>query len=212
MKNTLTALLLCLLALTGCATRNLPLDRALDPAGPNGVVMGSITYTGAFPAAYSVFYRPIGRAAAPAKFSSGEAVMQVARAAPNEFVDHELKGNLFVAELPPGEYEVFNWQVATGRTHASAVDAFSLRFTVAPGRVTYLGNFAFAQLRNISVEVGVAEVVHRDAIERDLSVFRSRYTRLADAPVTPGVEAGAVTVQLGGRAAAQLTQPLNVRF
>lgn len=65
-----------------------------------------------------------------------------------DFDDGEKKGIVFAQALPPGEYEIYNYQVYSANgafeTRWYARDDFSVRFIVAPGSVNYLGDIEFA--------------------------------------------------------------------
>ncbi len=113
-------------------------------------------------------------------------------------------GRLAVLQLPAGEYEIFQWKGDTtvwtrgGLNYAVNSTVFSIRFTVRPGEVSYLG-----QLRLILPnEVGLADmkadfrIEFTRAPERDLALLKSKYPDAANvqiavaAPPAPSELAG----------------------
>jgi len=109
-------------------------------------------------------------------------------------------GVVLVASLPPGRYEVFNFQLAkvvgtTFTTLRSRKD-FSIPFEIKPGKAVYLGNFqanAVRQdFRGTSIEVAAVFVVD-SRFQTDVGLIRARSgTRplLADVTdATPSVSA-----------------------
>lgn len=63
---------------------------------------------------------------------------------PAEFKEGEAKGRSFAVRLPPGNYELFNFEFgyhAFGEVTRFAHDDFSIPFSVSRGGTTYLGEF-----------------------------------------------------------------------
>lgn len=79
---------------------------------------------------------------------------------------------VFPFTLPPGEYEFYRWSQPAQGTYASSEAPFSLRFSVRPDQVTYIGN---VQLRTEGKRFGVAFV---DKREWDVPGFLARYPRV----------------------------------
>lgn len=103
--------------------------------------------------------------------------------------DNKEKALVDVRRLPPGDYEVFNFDVhMNGGTIQESWRArrnFSIPFTIAPGGATYLGEFIAVKLTGhnffgMAVPDG-AYFLLSDKAERDLPVARLKEAGLAEA-------------------------------
>ena len=71
-------------------------------------------------------------------------------------------GRLAVIELAPGDYELRRWVINVSNVAAYVSNRpFGLRFTVAPGRATYLGSV------HVDIQVGASTQRLPYALERD---------------------------------------------
>lgn len=205
-KFLLLAALVCLLG--ACATPNIGKDYVLDEKSGKGVVVGSITYAGGY-SGYRVSYRQMPNGPR-GFFETGKGVVLIPYFPKGDFEDQELKGNLFVAELPPGEYEMFTWTISSGPATVTASVPFSVSFRVEPGKAVYLGNFEFTQTASFGLTVTGAALTYRESAERDMAVFRRKYPRLSEVPVSSSIERGAIYYQLGGEYRTTIVIPINI--
>jgi hypothetical protein len=86
---------------------------------------------------------------------------------------------VFAVPLPPGDYEFFTYlgyAPGSGDTnHARPKVDFSIPFTIAAGRTTYVGEYIVdsrPQMRSTGRMVAEARFVVSDRLERDLAVAR----------------------------------------
>ena len=193
--------------LLGCATPNIEKDYSLEKNPSMGVVVGSITYQGPY-SAYIVGYRqlPDGEAG---QFQTGQSQMLIPYFPKKDFSEDDAEGDLFVAALPAGKYEIYWWRFNGGAAHISSEEPFKIEFTVVPGKFVYVGNFQFAISRKIGLVAG-ATVTYKDMSERDLPKFKQKYPKFAGAPISAAVEKGANFPNLGGESTANYTIPLII--
>jgi hypothetical protein len=195
--------------LAACATRNIANDYALSDGANKGVVVGSITYSGAY-AGYEVHYRKVDDAAVRGFFHYGmNKYLAMPRTGKSDIAEPGnpgVRGDLFAAELPAGEYEISSWEVSQGTTATSTpTQPVSIRFTVKPGEATYLGNYHFVRTsRALTLSTGY-EVTAKDEAARDLKIFAEKYPRLSQAKVTSGIGQGQRYEQIGGRSHTVIT-------
>lgn len=185
--KTRTWLSLALLALaavvSGCAARSIKQDYQLNPE--KGVLLGSITRDGML-AGYRVLFRPLGQEKGFDFVETGcDSIVEPSCYARQDFEAIGLKGDLFAVELPPGDYEVFAWDVVSGSIHVGPSSPISLRYRIAPGRATYVGNFHFTQTARFGLGVAGARVDHSKPFERDFALIQDKY---------PGLSAHAIDI------------------
>jgi hypothetical protein len=84
-------------------------------------------------------------------------------------------GIVDVRRLPPGDYEVYNFEIRwEGGDTQTAEAGFSIPFSIAPGRATYVGNF-------MAVEAaGGAYFVLSDEASRDIPIARKKEPGLGE--------------------------------
>lgn len=198
-------LILTTLWLGGCATSsNLGADHVLDPAGTKGLLVASITHAGQL-SAYNVYYRQVPDGV-EGRLRSGQGMVLIPLPDAGDFQDRS--GHLVTAELPAGEYEVHGWGIDSGYAHVRSTGQVSIRFLVEPGRAVYLGNFDFTPTSKLGATITGAEVVYREAMDRDLAAFRKKHPRLAATPVTALLEKGASHARLGSAGSTRFNMPL----
>jgi len=174
------------LAASGCASLNTrdPLYRTYMTEVPekHGVVFGSLGYLGRSPyTSTMLLYRGKGYEISRA-FSY---VHGSQRSGFPNFSEAETRGIVFFAQLAPAEYEIFRFELSQfrgqlGSTTFRSNIAFSIPFSVAEGRATYLGQFlsVAAYGKNVfgmSVPGGGYFVVS-DQMERDVGLLQSQRT------------------------------------
>ncbi|GAB3254432.1 hypothetical protein GCM10027296_22620 [Chitinimonas naiadis] len=197
MKRLIKTLLLSAVLLSGCATRNVSSSYTLDPNGSKGIIVASVTYQGAY-SGYGVFYRNMNASGGrPALLEAGQGMMLIPIPEKSDF-GSAAKGKLIVAELMPGDYEVFDWRVSSGPATVTPRNKFSVRFKVEPGKAVYLGNFDFLQTARLGLTVTGAELSLRGEMERDLAVLRDKYPTLSDIQFSAAASSGALISRLGG--------------
>jgi len=103
-------------------------------------------------------------------------------------------GRLVVAALPAGDYELSGVSGSSsvygrGSPFQLTSDRLSLRFTVRPARITYLGSivFAFPDWIGVSQNRGPLRVVVTDERDRDGKLLKERYPRLGSDLPGPSV-------------------------
>lgn len=99
-------------------------------------------------------------------------------------------GRLFAVDLEAGDYYVLPWVMTLMPPvrNCAPTGWEPIRFTIAPGKATYLGN-VHAQLKTGELDrlgntkIGFAWALSRDQRARDLALLAERYPRLAAADV-----------------------------
>lgn len=192
--------------LGACATPDVASDYKIDRESKQGVVTGSVSYVGR-PSGYRVYFRQIPGGYS-GSFGTGAASTLLPFSEKGDFNDQHGLGTVFAAALPPGEYEIFSWAVASGYANVRSTVPFSIRFTVEPGKLVYLGNFQFRQTAGLGLTVTGATVSYREAIARDIPVFKRKFPGLSETPIAYAVEAGMNRSDLGGQSATIMTIPI----
>ena len=132
--------------LVGCATvERVPTDYAGPDAGK--VVLGIGAATGTSYSSYSLLFRkrssPGGEKAAAGRFTYFQTNTVYKQAA--DYQSSAEDGVVLVHSLPPGEYEIYNFDIhfngGTVQNHYGSRTEFSIPFSVKPGQATYLGNY-----------------------------------------------------------------------
>jgi len=180
--KSLFALTVALLA--GCASRTLPNQYTLDPNGNTGVVVASITHTGTF-GHHTVWLQSLDDSIRE-RFSVGQ-VTPIPFPQKHDIKDDEVKGDVFSVELPRGKYKVERWSVDTQGFHVGA--PATIRFTVEPGKITYLGRFEFVQTDTRGMAVLGAVVAVKDESEKDMAIVVARTPSLKNEPIAINVSA-----------------------
>jgi hypothetical protein len=187
--------------LSGCFTAASLSPAVTAPPGvETGLVFGSIGVSSSAPTIdfSSVQFRRAGfQGQRPSEFlfhspvGVAGALLSPLYLTPVDFAEPIGKGTLFVARLPPGEYEVVSVTIANAPfggwgAHVYSYDAGGVPFHVEPGKATYLGQF-LSHLEmgrdryGIPVVTGAYFVVS-DRLQRDLALLSAR-----DAAVLPGL-------------------------
>lgn len=90
-------------------------------------------------------------------------------------------GRVFVRQLPPGRYEIYDFgfrgTIVVANIEWSSSTPFAIPFTINPGETTYIGNFARAPSLGTSLEPTLGAVgyfVVSDQSERDLAIARTK--------------------------------------
>ncbi len=179
-------LTLIALAASGCAYPNTrdPLYRTYPTDVPEkyGVVFGSLGYLGRSPyTSTKLFYRAKGYEL----YRLFSYVHGSQRSGFPDFSEVETRGIVFFAQLVPAEYEIFGFELSQFRAQFGSTTfrsniAFSIPFSVAEGRATYLGQFlsVAAYGKNIfGMNVpGGGYFVVSDQMERDIRLLQSQRT------------------------------------
>lgn len=182
MKNYFVVMLVLLLV--GCAGAPATIPKSLqgDATGKKGIVFGSIGSGG--DGRYSVYglrYRAIG-SKDMGEFQYRNNWMHIANTT-TDFSHGNAEGSVFVAHLPPGNYELFNVHFFENRgsqgttTFTSKVD-FSVPFSVSEGKATYLGEYIGQRVEgknifHLPVSAGGYYVV-TDQLDRDIGILEKR--------------------------------------
>lgn len=175
--------------LTSCAsTPRLPSDYKGPDAGH--VVLGFGAAAGTSYSSYTLFFRraprPADGAAAPVgNFTYFQTNLFYAQKP--DFQGPTEQGVVLVSSMPPGDYELFNFDIFLNagtmtRNFGSRKD-FSIPFTVRPGRIAYLGNYQANGMRGdnvlgISLAAGAVFAVSNRA-DSEITIARAKAPRLS---------------------------------
>lgn len=171
-RHFLTLLLLCAMV-HGAANA----QTASDP--PMGAIVASITYED-IRSSYTVALRSIDRAHHWAIYAAAAPVGLEAGQIDPSFDEGGRTGAMNYRALPAGEWEAFSWGVSNGASSfVNPTAPFSIRFTVVPGRTTYIGNFHFKPTSTFLRHVKAVNVSHRAMFEQDLPLLRKKFPDLA---------------------------------
>jgi hypothetical protein len=166
------------------------------PKTGTGIVVVSLERSGSVDAALLLKLRPVGRGFRQMMpldvIQSARDWSALARepAGVNQLIYATVEapvGRLAVLELPAGEYEFYQWQGDTllwsliSPDYAVYSDPFAVRFTVAPGKVTYAGGLQLELPKYIppGLMVGQYRLHTVKMDERDLALLRSKYPFIA---------------------------------
>lgn len=188
-------------ALSACAAQSITQDYTLTAEAREGVVTGSVSYSGRY-SGYYVHYRQLP-GGVRGEFSFGSSVAVVPDK--GDFSEPGLRGSVFAKALPPGEYEVYRWSVGSGYATVASTEPFSIRFTVEPGKLVYLGNFHFIKTSSLGLTVTGAKLSYKEEIASDLPIFKRKFPALADTPVAYAAAAGTARDDLGGASETHMT-------
>ena len=174
------------ITVSGCAYTNRqdPLYRSYVTEVPekHGFVFGSLGHTGRSPyASVRLLYRAKG-------FQISRSFLYVGGILPQfQFAEGNSHGSVFFAQLAPAEYEIFDFQLfrdrgPLGGTIFRSRAEFSVPFSIAEDRATYLGQILTVteygeNLFSVTVAAGGHFVVS-DQMERDLRLLQSQFKDL----------------------------------
>ncbi len=135
------------LLLSGCATVDrIPTDYAGADAGK--LILGMGAATGTSYSSYSLLFRKRasssnGEKAAGGRFTYYQTNIFYKQA--DDYHSSSESGVVLVHSLPPGEYEIYNFDIfyngGTVQKHFESRVDFSIPFSIRPERATYLGNY-----------------------------------------------------------------------
>lgn len=155
--------------LTGCATFNVPSDYSLAHNSNQGLVVMSLTHS---VASVIVDYRPVAAGKPGAgSFMTGNMQDPLDWTHPN--------GRLVVAELPPGQYELYQWR-AEGMNVTYTSKLFSIPFTIEAGKATYIGNL-FINMDETTAKYTLSVT---DTSARDLPLLIRHYPNIKQTDVS----------------------------
>lgn len=180
--------------LIGCSSGvyvSLPEKYEPTEAQPVGFLAGSLSATTVWPASgegliTTLYIRQRGDDAFLTVASNHE---------DTDFDSETLKGQLFYLPLPAGEYELFSigFKGSNGNKsiRSKSPEELGLAFTIAPGQVTYIGQFitsslvAKSKLWNIEYPSGYGYITYSDAQQRDQPLLRDLHPELEQLTFTP---------------------------
>ncbi len=177
------ALMLPMAAFFGCAT--IPTDYAGEDAGKVVIGIGAAKGTGY--SHYALLIRDPTKRDAPA---GQKAIASFAFYQNNMWYGQDLDykneletGVVLVKSLPPGQYEIYNFDIylntGVAESQFSSREDFSVPFTVSPGQTTYLGNFQANGIKGknmfgMTVPHGGAVFAVSNRAQRELTIARSK--------------------------------------
>ena len=193
-----------LVLLNGCSTPDVDQSYRFGADTADGIVQGSVTYTGSF-SRYGVSFHQLPDGVT-GRFDTGKsAVAPLPFPSKMDFDEKRLKGTVFAVKLPPGEYEIDRWSVSGGASNVESTVPFSIRFVVEKGKVVYIGNFHFIQVARLGPMVTGATLTYRHEAERDTSMLKAKFPNLAAHPITYSTEPGTNQRNVGGASAVGFT-------
>ena len=193
------------LVLSGCATTSVPANYAPSENSGKGVVVTSITYSGRY-AGYSVMYAS-SDGKTTGKFMVGKGMVLIPYFPDMDFEEKGMKGEVVVAELPAGQYEINGWHVSSGYASIRPASPVQVRFTVEPGKKVYLGSFHFEQTRSMGLTVTGVKVGFADQEVRDMNVVAKKYPGVASSPSGGTVPQRTTIDALGGGGSTRMSAP-----
>jgi hypothetical protein len=170
---------LFLTLLSGCVTLPLaPTASISKEAAPvlsddKGLVITSVTYSGSFNS-HALHYAKIGQGEGP---SFAFPPQLFGFNGKSDITNKEIEGTVQISELAAGDYEFYEWRGKRGGVDYRTRQRFSVRFTIAPGKVTYLGNIFFDFDRSPSSN-GFYNLKIEDELKRDLEIAKAKYPLL----------------------------------
>ena len=119
---------------------------------------------------------------------------------PDDYPEQKAKeGRLLAVPLEPGEYELFNWMLYVSRGAgygylSPKAPPPSFPFTIAPGRITYLGNLHIDTIEGknmfgISILVGGDPEISNSWLF-DASLMKKKYPNFGDWPIQNSIPDG----------------------
>jgi hypothetical protein len=167
---------LFLTILSGCVTQQMPPTTGIARGTAHvlnddkGLVITSVTYSGSFNR-HALHYAKIGQDKGPSFAFPPQLFGFLEK---SDISNKEIEGTVQISELPAGDYEFYEWTGKRGGVDYKTRQRFSVRFTVAPGKVTYLGNIFFDFDRSPSAN-GFYNLKIQDALKRDLEIAKTKY-------------------------------------
>ena len=182
--------------LAGCAGSGVAnIEGSHRPAEGNGVLVVSVTASGYLPG--SLWYQVVRSSnisAKPVSIPVNDDSFGVDWRSGSSEVKNGGTGRLAVIELPQGDYELRRWVINSGNRAAYiSRKPFGYRFTIQPGKTTYIGNVHVDIQHSASSSLPYA-ISLEDKRERDLLLLRRKYS---------GIRQDSVTVAIADEAAAE---------
>ena len=201
---------LALFLVCGCASAPMVpevLSRA-DLSAGNGLLVGSVSRApGIWPyTTYALYFRKVGSGAdagTTVKFSSTNSIIELGKHKfDDDYVTDESSGAIFANLLPAGEYEFYQYYLYTygggAETTFESKEDFSIKFTVTPGHITYIGEFRAEPLQaknmfGIKIPDGVDWSLHNNR-ERDIAILIGEHPDLAGTPSDSAIDSGCASI------------------
>jgi hypothetical protein len=175
MNHLLTAIVLA--TMTGCAALDVEPDYEFKEDKNTGLLIVAVTHK-----TDTVILRLRSK-----DNSIDEAIMTHTSAAPMDFDNP--KGRLAVIELPPGDYEFYQWETfLPGLRYTSP--SFSAPFTIRKGQAVYVGSlYAYVDVTSWGGPRPLIdqELTVTDESERDIALFTKRYPNIQKDNVTVSI-------------------------
>lgn len=200
---TLSLLSLALLLTSSCASISSPVAPKEEVSKTQGVLLAAVTSDrGRMVKDVWYYYRKAGTTDEHRLAAFGLTLVTQ----PNDFPGLRTKaGRLLAIPLEPGEYELCNWTlyiagVSGGYGYITPkTPPPPHRFTIAPGRITYLGNLSLEtvlgkNLFGMRLPAG-ANPVFSNTETTDLPLLRTKYPNLAGWPLDAAIPGAAIWAQ-----------------
>jgi hypothetical protein len=97
-----------------------------------------------------------------------------------DYSGHE-SGFVITKKLPPGQYEIYNYEIRGTPMTWSSKTPFSIPFTIESGKATYIGNFArgcWCEVNTIAANLGYFVISDQSA--RDIPIARAKEPALTE--------------------------------
>jgi hypothetical protein len=177
--------------LAACSVNEIAPDTGLEPPPGEGTVVMALTRSGDVNSSiWLLMHKPGGRLPVQVLLDDWYRPRDWKQlTAPSRFNEMSYAaldkpiGRLAVLRLPAGEYEIYQWKGDTlawpraGTMYTVQSDTFSVRFTVRPDAVTYLGALQLVLPETIyrGQLHGDFQIRFGDSSERDLTLLKTKY-------------------------------------
>lgn len=175
-----------LIAVSGCGTVQTKIDNSyiLNKDSGEGLVVTGIKH-GGMVAEYSVYYKNT-ETDFVSKFKAGKGQVLIPLPLKSDYPND--MGELNVAKVPAGEYEITHWGVHCGYFIFGSPERIGTKFKVDPGEIVYLGSFDFEVTGRFGLGVTDVDVSYEDDFKVDEKAFREKYPSLASEAIRMALE------------------------
>jgi hypothetical protein len=183
--------------LAGCAAPGISKDTEIGKDPSKGLVIVSLTYSGSYSNYVMALLNKDGSNRTVLRFPVNAPVFPVSLLnAKADISTKEIEGNVYVLELPAGEYLLNTWFASDTSRQVSSRGPLNLPFPVVAGKTTYLGNiyfdFEFRRGKDYQFNVKL-----EDQITRDVALAQTKYPVMKDRKIDLGIPANFVVEYLG---------------
>jgi hypothetical protein len=185
-----------LLGLAGCSSSGVRLGE-YDGKDAGFLVASMSEHTGTYYSDYTLHFRNRKDQSYAGRLRWAPSLLEARKA---EFVDGTRSGIVEVVRLPPGDYELYNFEISSLSRRYKAKQDFAYPFTIKPGAGTCIGEFLAVGIKGPGGQSGGAFFVVSNMAARGLPLAKGKepalppvVTAVADVRSlgTPLLQAGA---------------------